>query len=97
MQELLGDDYEIEFVADNVALEPAMNVMQAEDFEAILHRKAFSKVRNFGMGGSIWQAGSILITLRGKYDVVVFLGEFRILSSWPAVLLARCMGVRTLF
>ena len=97
MQELLGDDYEIEFVADNVALEPAMNVMQAEDFEAILHRKAFSKVRNFGMGGFIWQAGAILKTLRGKYDVVVFLGEFRILSSWPAVLLARCMGVRTLF
>ena len=98
LQNRLGEEFEFEFIADAVASEPAMEVLDSAEFKAILGSDTgFSRVRNINFAGFIWQVGAIWKAFSGKYDSVIFLGEFRILSSWFAILAAKLRGSRTYF
>ena len=98
MAKTLGDEFKFEFISDEVALEPAMKVMGAKDFEAVTDSPPiFRRVRNIKLGHFIWQVGSVWRAFTGRYDTIIFLGEFRILSTWFAIIAARLRGTRTLF
>jgi glycosyltransferase involved in cell wall biosynthesis len=99
LQEELSNDFEFTFIADTESLEPAMKVLvpgsnlESDDEIDV----SWLHVRNRAMGPFIWQSGLLRQLLRGKFDSVILLGEFRILSSWIAVLLSRIMGSKAYF
>jgi len=91
---------EFDFIADDKSLEPAMEVMTTDDFTELFehnHDCRFHKIRNLNLAGFIWQTGAIRRVMSGEYDLVVFLGEFRILSTWLAVLVARLRNIRVYY
>lgn len=45
----------------------------------------------------VWQAGVLRAVLRGHFDVLVFLGDMHILSTWLAAILARMRGIPVVF
>lgn len=98
MVKTMGDEFEFEFISDEISLEPAMKVMGARDFAAVTDpAPTFRRIRNIKLGHFIWQVGIFWRVFAGRYDTIVFLGEFRILSTWLAILVARLRGARTLF
>ena len=44
----------------------------------------------------IWQRGVIKLAALGTYDNIMFLGEFQILSTWVAILIAKLRGKKIL-
>lgn len=45
----------------------------------------------------LWQSGLIKVALFGKYDSYIFLGSPYHLSTWLAVIIVRCRGIRTYY
>ena len=95
-----SSDFCFDFVADATSLEPAMKVLDRAEFEELFEGRdncRFVRVRNRSYAGFIWQSGVISSVLSTRYDVLIFLGEFRILSTWIAVLIARLRGTKVYY
>ena len=94
----LASEFEITLISDSQALEPAMKLIDPESLtvgsEPPIH---WEFVRNRKIWQFVWQRGLVTKMLRQKYDTVIFLGEFRTLSTWIGVLIARCKSRRVYF
>lgn len=91
----LSANYEIELLADERAEIPALKTIRLEDFCKGLC--GFKRLKNVWFGAWLWQVGLLSSVFRNKSDVIIFLGQFNFLSTWPSVLLARLMGKQTFF
>ena len=91
----LTTDYRVELMADSKADLPAMKTIPMSEFTSGLCE--FRLLKNIWLGPWLWQAGLLRGIIKGKSDVIIFLGQFNFLSTWIAVLLARLMGKKTYF
>lgn len=70
-----------------------------ESFNFLPLKGKFSKLKNFWIKGSIliWQKGVVKKCLSDEIDVVIFLGEFQVLSTWLAMLVCKLRGIKVVY
>ena len=55
-------------------------------------------VKNIFLGRIlVWQLGAVRISLKSKYSVIIFMGDFYCLSTWLSAIICRLRGVRVVF
>lgn len=91
----LSADFQVELMADEKADLPALKTIPVSELTAGLCK--FRRLKNIWLGPWLWQIGLLSGVIKGKSDVIIFLGQFNFLSTWVAVLLARLMGKKTYF
>ena len=91
----LSADFKVELMADETADVLGLQTIPMSEFTAGLCE--FRRLKNIWLGPWLWQLGLLGGIIRGRSDVVIFLGQFNFLSTWIAVIVARLMGKKTYF
>ena len=91
----LSADFKVELMADETTDVLGLQTIPMSEFTAGLCE--FRRLKNIWLGPWLWQLGLLGGIIRGKSDVVIFLGQFNFLSTWIAVIVARLMGKKTYF
>jgi glycosyltransferase involved in cell wall biosynthesis len=91
----LSADFQVELMADEEAEVPALKTIPMSRFTVGLCE--YRRLKNLWLGPWLWQIGLLSGIIKGKSDVIIFLGQFNFVSTWFAVLLARLMGKKTYF
>lgn len=91
----LSAGFQVELMADEKADLPALKTIPMSEFTPGLCE--FRRLKNLWLGPWLWQIGLLSGIIKGKSDVIIFLGQFNFLSTWIAVIMARLMGKETYF
>ena len=93
---LQSEDIDIEFYFSFETFNNIENVNLEKSYSKEVIKK-FNHVKNiFFLGNLIWQS-NIISNLFKKVDVVIFLGEMTIISTWLAAILFKLKGVKVIF
>lgn len=83
----------LSFVFGSGAQQPGSGINTVPD-KALKRRVSFT---NYWLGPFLWQRGLIREVLTGRYAVVVFLGDWRYLSTWVAAIVGKAIGTHVVF